>query len=234
MTRKQYTSDLDPFLERVSISNKHVLDVGCGNGDKARQLVSLGAQVTGIEPDLNSWQVSEIETDGFNLMRGGAESIELEDDSVDIAMLMYSCHHIPVASMALALKEVQRVVKANGLIYIAEPIATGSYQQACESFLDETVIRNQAINAIEDHLMSQFKHCDQFEYTVPEYFSDFSDFCDKMMAYSLNRYTIEQVNTPAVKKIFEQFNTESSYQLDQPVRCWVIYNHEHNLLEPQS
>ena len=223
-----YISDLDPLLEKVNFKNRQVVDVGCGNADKARVLVKSGATVIGIEPDLESWQVGEIEKDGFKLIRGGAQDMAVDDNSADVVIFMYSLHHVPTELMKDALSEASRVLKDTGVLYIAEPIAKGSYQDVCEPFLDETQIRLQAMTAIDQH-QGAFNHCTTFDYVVPEYFDSYTHFVDYMAGYSLNRYERSDVDTPVVKDRFEQCLSKGRYRLDQPVKVWLFYNDDENL-----
>ena len=224
-----YTSDLDPLLQRIKFQNRQVIDVGCGNADKAKVLVKSGATVIGIEPDLESWRVGEIEKDGFKLIRGGAQEMAVDDDSADVVIFMYSLHHVPTGLMQDAFSEVSRVLKDSGVLYIAEPVANGSYQEVCEPFLDETQIRAQAIAAIDKYLYKNFKQCNKFEYVVPEYFDSYTHFVDYMVGYSLNRYVRSDVDTAVVAGRFEQCLKDGRYQLDQPVKVWIFYNSDENL-----
>jgi ubiquinone/menaquinone biosynthesis C-methylase UbiE len=221
---KTYSSDLEPLLQRISLNRRQVVDVGCGDADKAKALVKSGATVIGIEPDLESWQVGEIEKDGFKLVRGSAQEMPVENDSADVVIFMYSLHHVPTEFMKDALSEARRVLKDTGILYIAEPIAGGGFQLVCESFLDETQIRQQAIRAIESYLMPEFGQCDEFEYDVPEVFDDFTQFADEMVRHALNRYDRSDVDSPLVRARFQQCLKNGRFHLDHPVRVWVFYN----------
>lgn len=226
---KYYPSDLDPLFERIKFQGRQVVDVGCGNADKAKILVKSGATVIGIEPDLESWQVGEIENDGFKLIRGGAQDMAVENDSADIVIFMFSLHHVPEKLMPKALSEARRIVKHSGVVYIAEPIAKGGFQDVCESFLDETQIRAQAMSALEMHIKADFNHCDEFEYVVARYYDNFTQFADEMVSKALNRYDRSDVETPAVRELFKQCFTDGRYQLDHPVKVWILYNCDDNL-----
>ncbi len=221
---KQYDSDLEVLFETVDFKGKNVVDIGCGDGSKAKELVKQGADVIGIEPNLESWKISELETPGFKIQNGGAEKLEIEDDWADIIVFIYSLHHVPTESMRDALLEAKRVLKDNGTLYIAEPIAQGSYQDVCELFLDETPIREQAKQAIDQVARELFSQCQEFTYQVSDNFSSFEAFIDEMMRYSLDRYELEDVYNQQVKSQFEQTQTEDGYRLDQPVKCWVLSN----------
>lgn len=225
---KQYDSDLDVLLETIELKDKTIVDIGCGDGNKAKQLVSHGATVIGIEPNLESWQVEEFESEGFKILSGGAEKLDLEDKSVDVVVFMYSLHHVPNELMATAMLEARRVLKNTAVLYIAEPIAKGSYQDVCEPFIDETLIREHAKNAVEQAKF-QFDYCDEFEYQVSEYFDSFGQFFDEMMRYSLERYENHQVDNDQVRALFEKVSVNNRYRLDQPVKCWVLYNTDQNL-----
>ena len=226
---KQYNSDLDVLLESIEFKGKTIVDIGCGDGSKAKHLVSQGATVIGIEPNLESWQVKEFESEGFKMLSGGAEKLGLEDKSVDVVVFMYSLHHVPNELMRTAMLEARRVLKNTGVLYIAEPIAKGSYQDVCEPFIDETLIRDHAISAVEQFAIPQFESCDEFEYQVSEYFDDFGQFFNEMMRYSLERYEKNHVDNDEVRALFEKTIVDNRYRLDQPVKCWLLYNTDQNL-----
>jgi len=221
---KQYESDLDVLLETIKLKKKTVVDIGCGDGSKAKQLVEHGATVIGIEPNLEFWQVSAYEDDGFKILAGSAEKLNLEDNSADVVVFMYSLHHVPAESMEAAILDVHRVLKHNGVLYIAEPIAKGSYQEVCESFIDETIIREHAKAAVEKYAKPKFDRCDEFEYCVFENFENFDQFVDEMMRYALDRYELDNVANIKVKERFEKTQDGSHYRLAQPVMVWVLYN----------
>lgn len=227
---KYYSSDLDPLLETIIFQGRQVVDVGCGNGVKARALVKSGARVIGIEPDLESWEVDETEGEGYKLMRAGAENMPVEDDFADIVIFMFSLHHVPTELMGEALDEAYRVLKNTGVIYIAEPIARGGFQDVCKYFLDETQIRKQAIEAVEKHLKPFYEHCNEFEYVVARYFDNFDQFVSEMVGHALNRYDRTDVDTPVVRERFNEYLTEGRYQLDHPARVWILYNSSENLI----
>ncbi len=227
---KQYSTDLDALLGTIDFKGKNVVDIGCGDGGKAKELVKQGANVIGIEPNLESWKLNEFKAPGFKILNGGAEKLDIEDNWADIIISMYSLHHVPTESMQGAILEACRVLKNAGTLYIAEPIAEGSYQDVCEPFLDETLIRAQAKKAVETAAIPSFKYCHEFDYQVSEYFTSFSEFVDEMMRYSLNRYEFEDVGSQQVKAQFEQTQIVDGYRLDQPVKCWVLYNCDQNLI----
>ena len=221
---KQYDSDLDVLLETVKVNGKNIVDIGCGDGTKARQLVKQGANVIGIEPNLESWQISEFESPGFKILNGGAEKLDIEDDWADSVIFMYSLHHVPTESMRVALLEARRVLKDSGTLYIAEPVTQGSYQDVCQPFIDESSILEQSKVAVNDVGKREFDHCEEFSYQVSEYFANFNDFVDEMMRYSLDRYELKDVNNQQIKSKFEQTQTDRGYRLDQPVKCWVLFD----------
>jgi ubiquinone/menaquinone biosynthesis C-methylase UbiE len=91
-----------------------LLDVGCGNGYVAHHLNALlTTRVTGVDlPDTAKARIEYFSYDGKRL--------PVSDSSYDGVLLSYVLHH--VQDIHLALGEIQRVVRPDGLVVIYEDV----------------------------------------------------------------------------------------------------------------
>lgn len=133
-----------------------VLDLGCGPGaDLAVMADRVGptGQVIGIDndPEMVATAIEEIDDERVEVRLGAAEQLPLPDASVDRARIDRVLMHVDDPARVLA--EVRRVVRADGLIGLAEPdwdtlafdcadLATG---RAYTRFVADQVIHNGVI-----------------------------------------------------------------------------------------
>ena len=129
-----------------------VIDVGCGDGWLVRRLASRGAAVIGIEPSPHALEAarSTPPAAGERYEQGVAESLPLPDGSADVVVFFNSLHHVPVRSMAGALREAVRVCRPGGLVFVQEPLAEGPFFELMHSVEDETAVRAAAQRALHE------------------------------------------------------------------------------------
>jgi SAM-dependent methyltransferase len=147
---REVISDLAMLERLVPPAGRDVVDVGCGGGALVRALTERGARVTGVEIS-ESQLAAAIEQDpgrGARYLVGRAERLPLDDSSVDIAVFMRSLHHVPGADLDAALGEARRVIRPGGAVYVAEPLAEGSFFELTRMVDDETEVRGAAQAAL--------------------------------------------------------------------------------------
>ncbi|MGH2896976.1 MAG: class I SAM-dependent methyltransferase, partial [Solirubrobacteraceae bacterium] len=76
---------------------------------------------------------------------GRAEELPLPDASVDVAVFMRTLHHVPPAA---ALREARRVLRPDGAVYVAEPLAEGDFFALTSLVEDESQVRRAAQAAL--------------------------------------------------------------------------------------
>lgn len=102
-----------------------VLDYGCGDGPDTALLASRGARVEALDlsSDLLERARQRIEHDGFadrvTFHCGSAHDVPLADGSVDLVVGHAILHHL---DLALASREVHRVLRPGGRAIFLEPI----------------------------------------------------------------------------------------------------------------
>lgn len=123
-----YSGDLldgaKKFLKNVT--DKKILEIGCGNGELSVWLAKNGADVYGVDISDESIKIAEKRTNENNtdnrthFYACPAEHVPFENDFFDIVFINVSLHHLEID---VALNEFKRVLKLGGIIVAIEPLA---------------------------------------------------------------------------------------------------------------
>ncbi len=113
---------LDQHILRLlgPVSDKQILDAGCGNGYMSRKLASLGAIVTGVEPSTNLFEYctkqEELKPRGITYIQKDITQLDLEP-SFDAVVLINVLMDIP--DYLLALEKCIKLLKPGGLLILS-------------------------------------------------------------------------------------------------------------------
>lgn len=102
-------------LPRLQGKGEKVLDIGCGDGAFLKRAAQVGWEAWGLEPDVKA----AAGLSGFKVLQGSLPNVPLPDASFDYITLSHVIEHLhdPVA----ALKEIHRLLKPGGGVWIATP-----------------------------------------------------------------------------------------------------------------
>lgn len=213
--------------ELLPLRGATVIDVGCGDGWLVRLMTERGAHVTGIEVSPKHLaHARTFPTSGDeHYLQGIAEDLPLPSRRADIVIFFNSLHHVDKAGLPKALRELARVLKAGGLLYVSEPMAEGDYFELMKPVHDETEVRKQAQEILkiapEFGLLveKQLTHVD----TVT--FSDFDAFHDRLT--SINPQVRERFieREDDLRESFVRHgrqNPSGSWTFYQPMRVIVL------------
>lgn len=104
------------------VTNKALLDVGCGDGALASELSRRGAAVTGLDADpamiTAARRRAEAEAVQLQFVEGRAESLPFEDATFDLILAVTVLCFVHDAERAV--KEMARVLKPGGYLIIGE------------------------------------------------------------------------------------------------------------------
>lgn len=98
---------------------KMVLSVGCGLGAELQVLKKRGFITVGLDPERRFLLVGKTKNDADDFIQAIGESIPLVDDSFDLVILFEVLEH--VVKPGLVLKEISRVLKSNGILFLTVP-----------------------------------------------------------------------------------------------------------------
>ena len=119
----------------------NVLVLGCGNGRLFFSLKEQNIKYIGLDNSaglLDQAKESLVKED-VELIEGSFLDIPLPDNSVDLIFAVASFHHLPSNEIRLqALREMQRVLKPNGKLYIS---VWNLYQKRYFKFILESLFR---------------------------------------------------------------------------------------------
>lgn len=106
-----------------------LLDIGCGNGDFVRLASSLGWDAQGMDPDPKA--VAAARKIGLTVNQGGFPRTGFPDGQFDAVTLSHVIEH--VHDPIVALREVHRILKPGGMIWMATPNldSAGHHQFSC-------------------------------------------------------------------------------------------------------
>ncbi len=154
----------EQFLEKlestISLRDKKVLEIGCGEGVRSEQIAMQCGSLVGIDPsaeNINVVRKKNIHNGAFE--EGRAEELRFADKNFDVVIFTLSLHHVSEPLMEQAIKEAVRVVTKRGFIVFLEPGMNGSFFEAeiqfdaCDG--DESKEKESAYRAMMKH--SQLK-----------------------------------------------------------------------------
>ena len=107
-------------------AGRTLLDLGCGSGYWLAGYADEAAQVIGVEPDPRLLPLAAARDPRVRVLRGSAEHIPLDDQSVDVVHARFAYFFPPGCDAGLA--EVMRVLRPGGaLVVVGNDLRTGEF-----------------------------------------------------------------------------------------------------------
>jgi SAM-dependent methyltransferase len=108
----EYEDQILPLVASHVRGARRVLDVGCGEGQVARRIADLGAQVVGFDPTWSQVSAARERAGGPAYARARAEAIPARSGAFDAVVVCLALEH--VEAFETALGEVSRVLAPAG------------------------------------------------------------------------------------------------------------------------
>jgi SAM-dependent methyltransferase len=108
------------------VAGKRVVEVGCGRGELSVYLAKQGAVVTGVDigPNLIAAadRLADINGVQVEFRRVDIKALPFPSASADIVVGLAVLHHLSEGDLEATLSEAHRVLRADGIAVIAEPV----------------------------------------------------------------------------------------------------------------
>ncbi|HED16598.1 MAG TPA: class I SAM-dependent methyltransferase [Gammaproteobacteria bacterium] len=211
----------------LSLDNKHILELGCGNAEITRNIAVSGAnrRVTALEVDeiAHEKNLKIVDLPNVTFALAGAQEIPLGNESADIALMFKSLHHVPLELMDQSMKEIRRVLKPGGMVYISEPIFEGDFNEILRLFHDEKNVRVAAFESTKRSISEGvFDLVEETFFNSPMKFENFSDFETKVLKVTHTRHNLDDAVYRLVKERFEQQMSDDGANFLMPVRVDLL------------
>ena len=211
----------------LPLNHKNILELGCGDASITRLIVSSGEGriITATEVDLiqhqKNLQIEDLPNVEFKL--AGSEKIPADDNTFDIVFMFKSLHHVPIDLMDKALQEVRRVLRADGLVYISEPIFDGDFNEILRLFHDEKLVRQLAFEAIKKSVDNKtFSLVDEMFFYSPITFNNFKEFEARIIGVTHTEHHLSNDLYTEVKQKFENYYQKNRGDFLVPNRIDIL------------
>jgi SAM-dependent methyltransferase len=118
----EYEEQIIPLVVEQLRGAGRVLDIGCGEGQVARHLATIGIDVIGLDPSRPQLEVARERAGGPYFARATATRLPIATGSIDAALACLSFEH--VEDLTAAVREIARVLVSDGrlLLLIGHPL----------------------------------------------------------------------------------------------------------------
>lgn len=210
-------------------SGARVADVGCGRGGIARILAKAGAEVIGLDPQLDALRravaAGPVEAGALYYAVAGGEALPLANQSLHAAVYFNALHHVPVDLIDTALDELARTLKPGARAVVVEPIAEGPQFELVKPIEDETEVRAAAWHALHRAAKGDTWTLDhESEYTAAIRHESFEAWRDAVVGVDPARADTVAAMEADLRTRFHASArfAEDAYWLDQPTRLTVL------------
>ncbi|MCW8906593.1 MAG: class I SAM-dependent methyltransferase [Sedimenticola sp.] len=223
----QTATELEIIQQQLPVRGQQILELGCGRAWMTRQLAERfhPRQIIATEVDriqhARNLLIDDLPTVEFRL--GGAEKIDLDDNSMDSVIMLKSLHHVPQPLMPQALSEVARVLKPGGLAYLSEPVYAGDFNDILRLFNDEKMVREAAFEAIRDSVArGELELVKQIFFNAPGHYRDFAEFDQRMIQVTHTEHRIDDALYQQIRAAFERHLKEDGAHFLKPSRVDLL------------
>ena len=210
----------------VPLKGQRIIELGCGNARLARTVLEQFAdsEWVGLEVDQRQHAKNVAAPQSrLQFVAAGAQDIPFANASFDLAVMLKSLHHVPLPLMAQALKEIARVLRPGGHLYVSEPVYAGELNAIIRHFNDEGVVRAAAQQALDQALQAgDWTQVAERRFDVPVQFRDFADFEQRMMRPTYADHQLDEKKIATVRAAFEPHCSAAGARFTRPMHVRLL------------
>ncbi|OQX09798.1 MAG: SAM-dependent methyltransferase [Thiothrix lacustris] len=228
-------NELDLIAQHLPLENATVLELGCGKAQMTRRIAERFPTARIIATEVDQIQhannletqrsLSEVEGNYHNIefKLGGAQAIDVPDNSIDVVFMFKSLHHVPPTLMAQALQEIARVLKPGGMAWISEPVYAGEFNEILRLFHDEKIVRELAFQAVNDAVAAgSLERVEQIFCHTESRFADFNEFDQRIIQVTHTNHQLDDALYQTVKARFNTHVGANGAAFENPARFDVL------------
>jgi ubiquinone/menaquinone biosynthesis C-methylase UbiE len=221
------STEAEIIADLLDLSGKHLLELGCGAAWMTRLLADQFQPASIVATEVDSIQheknlgLPEIPNVSFRF--GGAEAIDLPDESIDAVFMFKSLHHVPSGLMDPALREIRRVLVPGGHAYFSEPVYWGAFNDLIRLVHDEKAVRQAAfatlVRAVEDGMFELER---EVFFQVPGTYEDWDVFEARFLKVTHTELAIDETSYAEIKQAFMAHMTPTGAHFLKPHRVDLL------------
>ena len=215
------------YEDLLTLKDAVILELGCGAAEVSRAIAAAvpSADITALEVDTRQHEanLAAPQLPNLHFALGGAEKIPADEETFDVVLMMKSLHHVPGDQLDRALKEVRRVLKTDGLAYIAEPVFSGAFNEIMRVFHNEEEVRKNAFAAIKNATTrGGMSLVTEKFFFVPVKIENFAAFEKRYINVTHSDHRLSRTQMDEVQKKFAQHMTPQGAVFKTPMRADVL------------
>jgi len=226
-TEQPVRNELEVLLELLPLTDARVLELGCGAAEKTRLIAERTAVAEIVAAEVDAIQhgknLALTDLPKVTFKAFGAEAIDAPDSSFDIVLMFKSLHHVPLAALDQALREIHRVLKPGGFAYISEPVFAGAFNEVLRLFHDESTVRRAAFMALERAIdTGRFELAEEHFFRNRLKFTAFAQFEAGVLNVTHTEHRLTPELFEHVRRKFESYRSEAGYLFEVPNRVDLL------------
>ncbi len=223
----EHRDPVEVLASVLPLEDSVLLELGCGRAEMTRLLAENFPIQKIVATEVDEVQLAknrrEILHPKIEFLLGGAEKIPLERASVDNVIMLKSLHHVPIEAMDRSFEEIHRVLKPQGYLYIAEPLAKGHINEVFQFFHDEAEVRQEAFAAIKRALKrGLFSLEKEFFFKLKLKYETWPIFESKVIDATYSQHEMDEELRRKIKETFERYLEEDPEFLWQSIRVDLL------------
>jgi ubiquinone/menaquinone biosynthesis C-methylase UbiE len=208
--------ELKEMLKLVDISNKKVLDVGCGRGRVTIKIAKKAKEVYAIDVDRESIitarkRVSNLKLKNVKFDIMNSDKINYPNRFFDVVLCPWSLHHIK--NKDKTLKQIRRVLKRNGYLVIIEGSSKNDYMYLTN------LVKPNAKEKQEERISNIFKTAEKYFKLIKKvHFSTYYMINSKkktLEMFDFYKVPISKINSDYMNRFLDKRRIDNKYKISE-------------------